>query len=88
MAMRPMKAAVVLAAAMAVFGCKEPMHEKAICMNDSTRVAQVAMKEVAKPAISSDTIPKKVEKKAESPQTKRKHFDLLPEKDYAPARFD
>ena len=79
---------IVLATAIVVFGCRSPLHEKAVIMNDSTQVANAVKKGVNKAVISPDTIPQKIEKKAEIQQTKRKHFDLAPEKKYEPAEFD
>ena len=85
-AMHLVRNTVLLAAAIVVFGCRAPLHEKMINMNDSTQVVKTVKKE--KTAISSDTIPQKIEKKTEIQQDKRKHFPFAPEKDYDPGGFN
>lgn len=80
-AMHPARNTVLLATAIVVFGCRAPLHEKMVNMNDSTQVvARVVKKD--KIAISLDTIPQKIEKKAEIKQDKTKHFPFPPEDEY------
>lgn len=74
-AMHPVRNTVLLAAAIAVFGCRAPLHERVVSMNDSTKVVQVVKRDMGKAVISSDTIPQKVEKKLQ-----KRYPDLMLEK--------